>query len=524
MAGGKLSPRQKMINLMYLVLLALLAMQVSVEVMEAFSKIYYRSENAIDQSVEKNEKVLLDLERLSKENPAQYKDTYEISKQVYKESNEFVAEVQILKDKIKELFPPDSEKGKLPATEMGKGDKFDEYLFAADGYTPEGDKFVKAVDGFRSKMLKLIGDQNPSVTKQIEDNFNTAPVPSEEDPNVKKDWLSYNFKGLPAIGSIAILSSMQNTVLGLGNESLTGFLAGRLKKASSASNLQAFVKLDKNTYSPGDKVTAEVFLASKDDSKIPNKVEINGANIDLKNKDNFKGGKVIYTFRAGGIGDKPILGQFTFIEKGQPITVDIKGNYSVVAGSNQAIISADKMNVVYRGLENPITITMPGISPTKVKAVATGLVRKSGTAYVLRPGKGKTVSVNVSAVTDKGEKIKSPPVTFRIKDIPQAMASIRGEYGSIKMPKGSLAKSSINAGLPDFVFDLKLRVKSFKVKVPGKTTVIVNGGRMNSQAQKAIAGAKRGDIVTVFGIRASIVGNSSYRLKEVLPISVEISN
>ena len=522
MAGGKLSPRQKMINLMYLVLLALLAMQVSVEVMEAFSKIYYRSESGIDQSEEKNEAVLKDLQRLAKENPAQYELVFENSKKVNKISNDFVKEIQILKEKIKELYPADPETGRLKAKEMGKGDKFDEFLFKGDEYTENGKKFLDAVDKFRETMLPIV-EGNTSVVNQINTSFNTAPVeiPGE---SLKKKWLDYNFKGLPAIGSIAILSSMENAVLSLGNESLTGFLAGRLKEASSANNLQAFVKLDKNTYSPGDKVTAEVFLASKDDSKIPNEVQINGQNIDLKNKASFKDGKVIYTFRAGGIGDKPIIGKFTFIEKDQPITVDIKGNYSVVAGSNQAIISADKMNVVYRGLENPITISMPGISPTKVKAVAPGLVRKSGTSYVLRPGKGKTVSVNVTAVTDKGETIKSPPVTFRIKDIPQAMASIRGEYGSIKMPKGSLAKSSINAGLPDFVFDLKLRVKSFKVKVPGKTTVIVNGGRMNSQAQKAIGGAKRGDIVTVFGIRASIIGNSSYRLKEVLPISVEISN
>lgn len=522
MAGGKLSPRQKMINLMYLVLLALLAMQVSVEVMEAFAKIYYRSESGIMQSEEKNKAVLDDLKRLSKENPAQYELVYKSSKKVNAISVKFVNEIEILKTKIKELYPADPETGILKAKEMGKGEKFDEFLFKGDGYTENGDRFVNSVNEFSAQMLELVGD-NQSVVNQINSNFNTEPV-TVVGETVKKGWLDYNFKGLPSIGSIAILASMQNAVLSLGNESLTGFLAGRLKKASSANNLQAFVKLDKNTYSPGDKVTAEVFLASKDNSKIPNKVQINGNNINLKNKASFNDGKVIYTFKAGGIGDKPILGQFTFIEKGKPITVDIKGNYSVVAGSNQAIISADKMNVVYRGLENPITISMPGISPTKVKASAPGLRQKSGTSYVLRPGKGKSVSVNVTAVTDKGETIKSPPVAFRIKDIPQAMASIRGEYGSIKMPKGSLAKSSMNAGLPDFVFDLKLRVKSFKVKVPGKTTVIVNGGRMNSQAQKAISSAKRGDIVTIFGIRASIIGNSSYRLKEVLPISVEISN
>lgn len=522
MAGGKLSPRQKMINLMYLVLLALLAMQVSVEVMEAFAKIYYRSEDGITQSEVKNKRVLDDLQRLSVENQAQYKEVFESSKKVDQISQTFISEIEVLKNKIEELYPVNSETGLLKAKEMGKGDKFDAFLFKGDGFTKNGEKFVASVDTYRKQMLALVGN-NTSVIDQLNSNFDTSPKKVSGEP-IKKKWLDYNFKGLPSIGSIAILSSMQNAVLSIENESLTGSLSGRLKKASSANNLQAFVKLDKNTYSPGDKVKAEVFLASKDDSKVPNAVVINGTKIDLKNSKNFSGGKVLYTFNAGGIGDKPILGKFTFKEEGKDITVDIKGNFSVVASSKQAVVSADKMNVVYRGLDNPITISMPGISPNKMKASAPGLVKKSGTSYILRPQKSKTVSINVVGTTDNGETIKSPPVTFRIKNIPQSMASIRGQFGSIKMPKSSLAKSSIGAGLPDFLFDLKLRVTSFKVKVPGKTTVIVNGGRMNSQAQKAIAGAKRGDIVTVFGIKASIVGNSSYRLKEVLPISVEISN
>ncbi|MDO6802505.1 gliding motility protein GldM [Wenyingzhuangia sp. 1_MG-2023] len=519
MAGGKLSPRQKMINLMYLVLLALLAMQVSVEVMEAFGKMYERSEDAIEQGVEKNKATLADLQRMSVENPAQYEKTYKTAKQVEEVTQKFISEIAILKNVIKEANPIEPETGKLPASEMGKGDLMDEFLFGGEGNKPAGDKFVAAVDEYKNQMTKLVGG-NSAIVNQLNASFDTSPVASKEGP--KKPWLDYNFKGIPTIGTIAILSSMENAVLNIENESLTAALSGRLKEASSATQLKAFVRLDKSTYSPGSEVKAEVFLASKDDTKVPHKVKINGSNIDL-NK-NFKGGMVSYSFRAGNVGDRPIVGEFVFKENGKEILVPIESNYSVVAASNQAIVSADKMNVVYRGLENPITVTIPGISPTKVKASAPGLSQKSGTNYILKPGTGKTVTINVVGTADSGEQVKSDPVTFRIKDIPQAMASIRGEYGSIKMPKTSLAKSSVGAGLPDFVFDLTLRVQSFKVKVPGKTTVIVNGGRMNSQAQKAIESAKRGDIVTIFGIRAAIVGNSSYKLKEVLPISVEISN
>lgn len=518
MAGGKLSPRQKMINLMYLVLLAMLAMQVSVEVMEAFGKMYERSEHSIETGIEKNETTLAELQRMSVENPAQYKETFETAKKVETVTKTFIEKISGVKSIITEAYPLD-EYGELPTSSMSKGDVMDEYLFAGEGNKPAGDEFVAAVDEYRTKMKALVGG-NSSVVTQLEASFNTESQEVHEGP--AKPWLDYTFKGIPAIGTMAILSSMENAVLNIENESLTAALSGRLKKASSATQLQAFVRLDKSTYSPGSEVKAEVFLASKDDSKEPNKVVVNGKTIDLK-KD-FVGGKVIYNFRAGNVGDRPIVGEFIFKENGEDVKVPISSNYSVVAASNQAIVSADKMNVVYRGLENPITITIPGISPNKVKGSAPGLSQKSGTSYILKPQKGKEVSISVTGTADSGETVKSPPVKFRIKDIPQAMASLRKQYGTIKMPKASLAKSTVEAGLPDFVFDLKLRVQSFKVKVPGKTTVIVNGGRMNSQAQKAIASAKRGDIVTIFGIRASIIGNSSYKLKEVLPISVEISN
>ncbi|WP_010135736.1 type IX secretion system motor protein PorM/GldM [Ochrovirga pacifica] len=514
MAGGKLSPRQKMINLMYLVLMAMLALNVSAEVMDAFLKMFNRTEKAIEQGEDKNKAALADLKRYSVENPTQYKEVYQTGLKVKDLTDELVSELNTVKNVILEANPVDPETGELPVSKMDKGDLLDEYFFKGEADNPNAQRFVATVDKYREGMIALVGN-NATLKNAIEENFDTTPVDG-------KPWLIQNFYKLPAIGSLAVLSSMESAALNYESEALSAFLSGRLKKAASATKLQAFVKLDKSTYSPGSEVNMEVFLASKDDSKVPNSVEINGSKIDL-NK-NFEDGKVKYKFRAGNVGDRPIVGKFIFKENGKDIPVEINSNYSVVAASNQAIVSAEKMNVVYRGLENPITITIPGISPTKVKASAPGLSQKSGTSYVMRPGTGKTVAIRVTGTADNGETVQSPPVEFRIKDIPQAMASIRKQYGSLQMPKSSLAKSTVEAGLPDFVFDLNLSVQSFKVKVPGKTTVVVRGNRMNAQAQKAISSARRGDIITIFGIRANIIGNSSYKLKEVLPISVEISN
>jgi len=104
------------------------------------------------------------------------------------------------------------------------------------------------------------------------------------------------------------------------------------------------------------------------------------------------------------------------------------------------------------------------------------------------------------------------------------MGTARNQFGTVRMPKSGLARTPIGADLPDFVFDLKLKVNSFKVKVPGQVTVIVNGTTFNAQARKALAKARRGDIIHIFDIKAVIENNTSYQLKKVLPVSIEITN
>ena len=94
----------------------------------------------------------------------------------------------------------------------------------------------------------------------------------------------------------------------------------------------------------------------------------------------------------------------------------------------------------------------------------------------------------------------------------------------VKLPKRNLEIGTIGAALDDFVFDLPINVTSFQVKVPGQPTVNVAGTKMNSQAKSAIGRARKGDVVTIFNIKAKIQGNSSYNLKGVSPITVEVTN
>src|SRR5690606_5609894 len=189
-----------------------------------------------------------------------------------------------------------------------------------------------------------------------------------------------------------------------------------------------------------------------------------------------------------------------------------------------ATISADKMNVVYRGVDNPMTISFAGVSDNNVSASAPGLNKLSGSGkYVMRPTSGKDVTINVTGTLPDGSKV-SDKSTFRIKDIPKPSGTIAGQADNVSLPKSNVEIATVNAKLFDFDFDLDINVTSFKIKVPGQPTVTVNGNKMNDQARSALRKASRGDGVQIFEIKSEIKGNSSIKLLPASPVFIEISN
>ena len=257
-------------------------------------------------------------------------------------------------------------------------------------------------------------------------------------------------------------------------------------------------------------------LGRVDESMVPQEVEVNGMNITA-----IEAGGALLDFPAGAVGDREIKGKFVFMENGAPVEIPITSSYAVIPKPNSAVISADKMNVVYRGVENPMTISIPGVPDNKVAASAPGLSRVSGSKYIMKPGQGKDVRISVTGTLESGEKVSSSQV-FRIKGIPSPSGTVRNEAGYVKMPKTSLEKVTVGVALLDFDFDLTLNTTGFTIKVPGESAVVVRGNKMNDQAKRAISKAKRGDVVTIFDIKSSLVGNSSYRMKNAAAVSIEI--
>ena len=516
MASGKLSPRQKMINLMYLIFIAMLALNMSKEVLSAFGLMNEKLTESNTAAAERNSAFMQGLAEKVDEQPDKYRPLKAQADQIDVLANNFNSYIDGLKAKMTEKYKDDPNDYEI----MDKGDFLDEHFFIGDKLKPEGQEFVDQIATFRDGVIAVLAD-NPSMTDisdDVKDKFSTEPV-TNRDNNVIP-WLDYHYKGFPLIASLTKMTQLQADVKTTQSEVLSSMLAGKLKVEASLTNFEAIVVPDKTAFFNGENFKGKIILGKKDNTLKAYKVIINGKELP---EEAMQAGQTILDFPAGSVGEQKIKGEFQFKEGDSIIKIDVDDVYAVVPKPNSATISADKMNVVYRGVTNPMTISFAGVSDNNVSASAPGLSKGSGVGkYLMNPGSGREVTINVTGTLPDGTKV-SDAAKFRIKDIPKPSGRFNGQE-SASLPKSNIEIGKVEAVLDDFDFDLKIDVVSFSLKVPGQPTMNCSGNRLSSQAKEAVRRARRGDAITIFNIKAEIPNNKSYKLPNVSPVFVEVAN
>ena len=511
MAGGKLTPRQKMINLMYLVFIAMLAMNVSKEVISGFGLMNEKFESSNTNSKQSNDQMLLALDSKAAEAKGEFTVAATTAHKVKTITDNFYNYIESLKAQATQGYEVDPETGKLPYEEMDKGDNIADW-FTGEGYSKKGNEIIATINQYKADMKATLGDKKyAAIVSEIESKFDLSDVKNKE--GLKDKYLSYHFKDFPAIATVAKLSIWQNDINKAESDVYSAALGKAAVAAASYSNYQAIVVLDKNAYFQGEAVTGKVVLGRYDENTKP--TSVTGAKLDPAT------GQAKIALTAGGVGEQNIAGQFTFVEDGKTIPLKFSGKYVVVPRPNSATISADKMNVVYRGVSNPISISFAGIADNNVNASAPGLSKVGNGKYVMNPQGGNEVVINVSGKMSDG-KVASDKKVFRIKGIPGPTGTIRGEMGVVKGPKSNLEIATIGAKLVDFDFDVNLDVVGFNLKVTGQPTVVVQGDKLNAQCKAILSKAGRGDQVTISEIKTKLVGAGSYLLPRTAPVIFEI--
>ncbi len=522
MASGKATPRQKMINLMYLIFIAMLALNMSKEVLAAFGLMNEKMETSNTKTTESNLAFLSGLETKASENTEKFGPLYKDAKKIKELSKEYYDYLEGLKTGMMEGVedPKDYQV-------MDKSDFLDGKFFAGDDLSEGGKEFLQRINDYRTQVIAILPKSMANVKSSVKSRFQTG----DENGKVtnrngeKVDWINYHYERFPLVASLTKLTALQADIKSTEEDALKSMLAGQLSAEVSMTNYTTLLEQEKSAFYSGEKFKGSVVLGRKDATTRPNEVNLtlDGRKLSEGKDYEIKDGQVKLTVSAGAPGDHTIKGNLVFIQDGERTEVPVNNTFATISKPNAALIAADKMNVVYRGVSNPMSISIPGIPNNKVSASAPGLKKRQGSKYIMNPGKGRNVTIVASGTLPDGQRVSSKS-EFRIKDIPRPSGSIRGESGSAKMPRKNLEISTVGALLEDFDFDLNLKVGGFKFKVPGQPTVNVNGSRLDSRAKSALKRAKRGDAVQIFDINAYITNNKSYKLKKVSPVVVEITN
>jgi len=524
MAGGKASARQKMINLMYLVFIAMMAMNMSKEVLSAFGLIEAKFAESNIVSTESNSALLADLKTKGKEKPEEFAVAANKAQQVSSISDAFYKYIETLKiDLLKSGgYSVDPESGKLPFEQMDKTDILDEKWFTGDRLTKSGEAVMDAINTYKNKIKDVLGSdiKYKKAIEAFNKRFDTNPVKNKD--GIQKAWLDYNYQGFPAIASYTKLTAIQNDVKVTEASMFNLFLGNTLTEAVTLKNYQAIVLADKSAFFAGEKFQGKVVLG-KYANVTPTKLTVQGQEIDISQAIDSTGAAKL-DFNVGNVGEHEIDGRFTFLEDGKPLEIPIVGNYVVVPRPDDASIAADKMNVVYRGLNNPLSISFAGVPDNKVSVSTdskSSISKVSNGKYLLVPKKGFTTNISAAATLDDGSKVISTK-EFRIKDIPSPVGKISGKTGVVKLNKSDLTSSKVLASFEDFVYDLKANVFSFDLTVSGKPSITVTSDRLNKDAIDAIRSAPKKSTVTIENIKVSVSGVAL--TFEAQPIIVKLTN
>lgn len=512
--AAALSPRQRMINLMYLVFIAMLALNMSKEVLVAFGVV---NEKLIDNNqslIKKNTLAIRALEEKSIESPDQFKTIWKKVQVVSSASDALYKYLEDLKTSLEKTVtdPKDYES-------MDNSSAFDERFYEGSG--SEIPTFNENMTVYKNSVVEAVSKDFPELSERISKDFDVQ-TKIKDGEGVEKTYIDYHFIGYPLISIVAKLSFLQNNIINYENEILTYFLSGQLAKIASMTNYTTLLEMEKSAFYSGEVFDGSVVLGRKDNETKPNSVFLKLGNRTLSPSEySISQGKVKLNVRLGDPGDYKLTGNLVFLENKEKIDVPVNSTISVIRRPSQAVISAEKMNVVYRGVDNPISISLPGVPSNKINVSAPGM-QQVGSSYIMRPDRiaGREVEIKVSAAID-GVTVNSNKV-FRIKDVPRPTGTFLGQPESIALPIENVEKGIVGAILEDFDFDIKLIVNNFKVYVPGQPSISVQGNKMDASAQRLVRRARKGDIIQVFDINASIIGNTNYKLKKVSTVTVEV--
>ena len=463
---------------MYVVLMAMLALNISTEGLNGFSIVEESLNRTTSNSSKENETLYSDFAEQMKSNPEKVKAWFDKATEVKRMSDSLYNFAQMLKERI--VKEADGKDANVHNIENKDNLEAASHVMLAPG-TGQGRHLFLAINSYRERILKMVGD--PQQRAIISSNLSTK-IPKGAHA-MGKNWQEYMFEDMPVAAAVTLLSKLQSDVRYAEGEVLHTLVSNIDMKDIRVNKLNAFVIPEKTVLYPGERFNANIVMAAVDTTQQP-EIYVNGMRV------NSSTGQ--YSFTAGGVGDHQFGGYILMRNvKGDVLRRDFLQKYTVIPAPNTATVAADMMNVLYAGYQNPISISVPGVPANAVTATMSGgsFSSKGNGHFIAVPSAvGHDVSIHVTA-RDKGQTRTLPPFVFHVRKLPDPTAYIG--LGTNRFRGGGLSKASlmqangIKAAIDDGLLDIEFKVLSFETVFfdnMGNAVPMASAGPMFSERQR----------------------------------------
>ncbi len=490
-------PRQKMINLMYLVLTCLLALNVSSEILNAFKTVNDSLEKTNTTVNASTSTILASLEEKTKkaETAVRANEWYPKAQQASSLSKSVFDYIQGLKTKIITAAGGDPNNPDNPEKKMNDGSQeVVTRIMVRDG---EAKKLFTMLNDYRKNLLAIDPSINEKFAKTLQ--IDVSDIVGKD--GKKKDWDIANFNMVPTVAGLTILSKLQNDIKTSENNVVSHIHEQVGKVEVIFDSYAAVIGQSSNYLMPGQEleITAGVGAFSKNAQP---KISIGGSSLSIG-----EDGTAHYKTAATSIGTHTVPVNISFFNQTTNKEESISKTITYTVGQANASIALDKMNVLYVGVDNPVSIAASGGGDDRVQVTITG-----GGGSISKVGAGKYVA-RVGTVTDDCRITVSVDgkvagaSQFRVRTIPKAQAYVGGNESGASIPANAFkAQTGVGAGIKDFPFELSYKVVSFTISLDTDDGDIVSaacqGNLFSATAQNYIrTHAKGGKTVTIDEIR-----------------------
>ncbi|PUV22865.1 MULTISPECIES: gliding motility protein GldM [Sphingobacterium] len=506
MALGRETPRQRMIGILYLVLLALLALNVPDSILDAFKNINNSLETSKSNVNTAVQQLFAAFENTKlKEEPARAKPIYDKAKKAQAIIGELDKYILSLKEEfVKQGGGYDEEKGDLVKRE---NEDISPNLMINE---KKGTILKDKINETRSKLLALL---TPEEQKMV--SFSLEAKNPEKSVNGKRSWEEINFgSGTPLTAAMTILTKIQTDAQNAESD-VVKIILGKMDQAVVNLDKFAAVAVAPTSYLvQGQPYKAEVFLTASDSKSEP-AISVNGSALQIVD------GKGVYSVPTnregifswtGVIKVKQTDGSFKEYRTPQQ-------TYQVARPS--AVVSPDKMNVLYIGVNNPISVSAPGTPTDKVRVSMSGgsISSAGGGKYNVRVSSPGTARIAVSAEVAPGKTQTLSSTEFRVKRIPDPIAKFAGKTGGSMATVALKAQNALFAKLDNFDFDATFKVTKFTMIIakPRADAIVLStsGGQLSSSMASALNGIVPGTRVIFDNIVAVGPDGTSRQLNAV---------